>query len=471
MKNVSVFSSLLIRRLTLFLLPALIILSLSACPGAGSGTGGAGFPSSTLSAEYSVFAWNDLGMHCLNPTYDKAVILPPYNTVWVQVVKRGNPPTIETAGLTVEYSMVGNTSSHDKRGYGQFWTNAIALFGSPITDGLTVDKGLNLEDPAVHNGLSGTMLLKGDHFQANGIPVVPVGDDSVWDPYQQILITVRNGATIVATTRAMVPTSDEINCAKCHGSGSVDSAFTDILSKHDSLSSTTLSSHTPVLCASCHGSPALGTSGAGTSGMYLSQAIHGYHASKTGITCYDCHPGAVSKCSRSIAHTAANGNCTSCHGSMSNVAGTIGTDGRIPWVNEPTCGSCHTSSSVATLTAVNPGPVSTIAQVDTGAALYRNAAGHGGLACAACHSSPHSMVPSREPNDNYQAMQYQGTAVTIGSCQVCHGSSHGGGFSEFFDEHGSSGDGRTSACKVCHTGFSPTASAADAPHQFEWRNR
>jgi hypothetical protein len=31
---------------------------------------------------YIVFAWNDLGMHCLNPTYDSAVILPPYNTVW-----------------------------------------------------------------------------------------------------------------------------------------------------------------------------------------------------------------------------------------------------------------------------------------------------------------------------------------------------------------------------------------------------
>ena len=26
---------------------------------------------------YVVFAWNDLGMHCLNPSYDKAVILPP----------------------------------------------------------------------------------------------------------------------------------------------------------------------------------------------------------------------------------------------------------------------------------------------------------------------------------------------------------------------------------------------------------
>lgn len=38
-------------------------------------------PPYTESGEYVLFAWNDLGMHCLNPTYNTAVILPPYNTV------------------------------------------------------------------------------------------------------------------------------------------------------------------------------------------------------------------------------------------------------------------------------------------------------------------------------------------------------------------------------------------------------
>ena len=56
-----------------------------------------------ITSEYSVFAWNDLGMHCLNPSYDKLVILPPYNNVLVQVVKRGNPPSIVTTGITVSY--------------------------------------------------------------------------------------------------------------------------------------------------------------------------------------------------------------------------------------------------------------------------------------------------------------------------------------------------------------------------------
>ena len=78
--------------------------------------------------EYVVFAWNDLGMHCLNPTYDELVILPPYNTVNVQVVKRGNPPQVVTTGLTVEYSLVNNTTSYGKRQYGGFWTNFTSTF-------------------------------------------------------------------------------------------------------------------------------------------------------------------------------------------------------------------------------------------------------------------------------------------------------------------------------------------------------
>ena len=65
------------------------------------------------SGEYAVFAWNDLGMHCLNPSYDKLVILPPYNNVLVQVVKRGNPPTIVTTGI-----IPANIIAHDNKNIG-----------------------------------------------------------------------------------------------------------------------------------------------------------------------------------------------------------------------------------------------------------------------------------------------------------------------------------------------------------------
>ncbi|MFA6034485.1 MAG: hypothetical protein WC889_16420, partial [Myxococcota bacterium] len=45
------------------------------------------YKSMAKSADHVLLAWNDLGMHCLNPSYDSAVILPPYNTVWAQVVR------------------------------------------------------------------------------------------------------------------------------------------------------------------------------------------------------------------------------------------------------------------------------------------------------------------------------------------------------------------------------------------------
>jgi len=63
---------------------------------------------------YIVLAWNTLGMHCYGKDYQDMAILPPYNTLWAQVVKVGEPPEIATEGLTVEYSFKENTYSAGK---------------------------------------------------------------------------------------------------------------------------------------------------------------------------------------------------------------------------------------------------------------------------------------------------------------------------------------------------------------------
>ncbi len=421
------------------------VFALASCSTTGNGNGNdqEAVPIPATNLTYVAFAWNDLGMHCLNPTYDKAVILPPYNTVWVQVVKRGDPPEIVTAGLTVEYAIRNNTYSYGKRSYGQFWDNMLALFGASLPH----DQGLNLEDPAINNGLSGTMVVKGDHFQANGIPVVPVDDALAYDPYQIADITVRDSGTnaILVQTSATVPTSDEFNCAKCHGAD----PLLDVLQKHDDNEGTNLVNSRPVLCASCHGSPALGQVGPGSSGFYLSRAVHGFHAS-TGAACYDCHPGNIAKCSRSVAHTTANGNCIACHGTLQDVASSIANGTRIPWIGEPMCATCHAG----------------VAEVNTGTTLYRNANGHHGMSCPACHGSPHAMVPSSEASDNHQAVQYQTTVATIGSCKVCHPTSKGEGIDEFLQAHSN----RATACSVCHTA-APSANASQWPHQFQWKSR
>ena len=383
-------------------------------------------------------------MHCANPTYDKAVLLPPYNTVWAQVIKRGNPPTIVTSGLTAEYKIINNTFSYGKESFGQFWDNAKALFGIDLAN----NTGLNLSDPNVHNGLSGTMVPKGDHFEAIGIPLTPVNDDGSWNPYQigQIIIKDSSGK-VVAQTDVTLPISDEINCSKCHGAD----PFQDILKKHDKNNGTNLINQKPVLCASCHGDPALGKPETGPY-HYLSDHIHGFHA-KVSIQpgCYDCHPGKVTQCSRSLAHTAADGNCVTCHGNLAQVSSSIDS-GRIPWVNEPECVACHSG----------------VAGVDTGTVLYRNATGHGGVYCASCHSSPHAMVPSIIASDNYQAVQYQGAVKTIGSCGACHNTSKGAGTSEYTEEHGGSNPEVPNACNICHTSVSSNIS--QWPHAFQWKS-
>ena len=394
---------------------------------------------------YVVFAWNDLGMHCLNPTYDKMVILPPYNNLKVQVVKRGKVPSVVTTGLTVSYAIDNNTYSAGKEQFGQFWTYAKQLFG------VTLASNIGLAG----NGLSGLMKADAGFFAADGIPVVPVYDSGVKDPYQMATITVKDATgKIVATTKATIPTSDEINCARCHGGNGKD-AFDDILSKHDKAHGTVLMTSKPVLCASCHGSPALGLMTPGSSKKFLSQAIHGFHATK-GATCYDCHPGATTKCSRSARHTAADGNCTTCHGSMADVASTI-VKGRIPWVGEPNCVSCHKG----------------VSGVDTGTALYKNSHGHGNLFCSACPGSPHAMVPSLQAKDNYQELQYQGSTrpvKSIGSCGICHKSSRGGDatIQDFAEKHAGVNPLNKIACHVCHTEI--TTATAKWPHAFQWKD-
>jgi hypothetical protein len=442
------------------IVPALILLALAAFLGSCSTTEPevvtpVVIPAASMS--YIVLAWNDMGMHFLNSTYDGAVYQPPYNTLCAQVVKRGDPPEIVTAGVTLEYSIVGNTYSYGKttadpdpvRNYAQFWDHALELFDVDLAH----DTGLNFADPDVHNGLAGTMLLKGERFEATGVPVVPINDAGIWDPYQVAEVVVRDASTgaELARTRTMAQTSDEINCAKCHGKTINDKEIGSVLKEHDDSHETTfVADGVPVLCAECHGSPILGTTGPGSANKYLSYAIHIFHYDQT-IACYDCHPGTTTLANRSKAHTTDNGNCTTCHGSLTDLAATI-SNGRVPWVTEPKCVNCHTF----------------VAEVNTGTALYRNGLGHGGLSCPACHGPAHAQVPSSKDADNYQALQYQAKALSLGSCKVCHSTSKGGGLNGVVEAHGGS---VPTACAVCHTGPITTTNPLHFPHRFQQRTR
>jgi hypothetical protein len=140
---------------------------------------------------------------------------------------------------------------------------------------------------------------------------------------------------------------------------------------------------------------------------------------------------------------------------MEQVAASTKT-GRIPWVNEPSCSSCHAGVSDA----------------GSEAALYRNSTGHGNMMCTACHGSPHAMVPSLKDADNYQAMQYQPyskSPKTLGSCGTCHHSSRGESEIEDYAEvHGGSNPEKENGCYICHT--SVQANTAKWPHAFTWQD-
>src|SRR5689334_24691480 len=84
----------------------------------------------TLSQEYILLGWNDLGMHCSNKDFSKMAVLPPYNNVFAQLIlkQNGQLPQIVNTGYTVEYSIPGNTYSVGKT---NFWTYAQVLFGLP----------------------------------------------------------------------------------------------------------------------------------------------------------------------------------------------------------------------------------------------------------------------------------------------------------------------------------------------------
>jgi hypothetical protein len=373
--------------------------------GGGDGSGGSGI---TAGGSIVVLGYNELGMHCMNQDFSEFMILPPYNNLRAQVIDRsGEDPRILSSGVTIHYSIPGNTHSADKT---NFWTYAHDLLG------VTLEPNVGLTG----NGLTGTMEPTGENdWVATGIPITPINDAGYEDPYQLATISVSAGGTKAGQTQAVVPVSWEISCDLCHNTPGISTA-TDILRAHDRLHNTHLEQSKPVMCASCHADVGLGQNGqAGVSN--LSRAMHGAHAPRMGAVqltseCYACHPGRRTQCLRDV-HYSHGMTCTTCHQSMTAVAD----PSRQPWVDEPRCGSCHQRSGFA------------FEQPNT---LYRHSLGHSNVHCAACHGSPHAITPTVNAEDNVQALALQGHAGVISKCTVCHGQQP----DEAFFHHAGGGD-------------------------------
>ncbi len=359
-------------------------------------------------SEYVIFSMNDSGMHCMQEDYSGFLILPPGNTLKVQVFKKGEEEAkLITNGITVKYEMIDNTTSADKN---NFWEYAKSY-------GYDVSKNIGITG----NGLKGECMLSEDkkYFEAAAIPVVPYNDGSEkLNPYQTVKITVienTSGRVLAQTSNTVIPVSSEMDCGDCHGAKNTD---LKILASHDRLSKTNLVSDLEKgirhKCAECHRDNAINEKGKADM-LPLSQAMHGFHADKmtteTKPVCYSCHPGPVTQCYRGemyVSGVKCGGE--NCHGDMANIALTQ-KNGRQAWVDEPDCGSCHGDKYSANKNI-----------------LYRNSylknapAGrmNGLIMCPSCHNSPHAEWKSSLAKDNLLPLGLLGYEDFINKCTVCH---------------------------------------------------
>jgi hypothetical protein len=450
-----------------------------------------------LSGTYSLLAWNDLGMHCVDgKDYSVFSILPPYNNLHAQLVNASTGKAV-TSGVTLSYEAVAdptgsiNTTSAGKT---NFWDWSGKLYGaSPAADmGLTGNRTPSLTaKPLVLDTANGW-------FEASGLPITPYDDAGLKNYYPTVKVTARDTTgKLLASSVAVLPVSDEMTCSACHASrpasetngarlwakpaaGWVNASDTEkdwklnILRLHDekqagnakyasALSAMGLTAGmyvsalagTPALCAGCHASNAL--PGTGVVGIStLTSALHAYHgkvidpttqqsldSSTNRNACYMCHPGSVTKCLRGAMGNAvdASGNalmgCQNCHGNMTKV----GDPTRVGWLQEPTCQACHFDGKRTTSAVDTSGNL--VVPADTRFATSPNA-----------------------PSAGFNLFRFSKGHGGM-QCEACHGATHAEYPSSHLNDNLQSValqgyEGTVRECKVCHANVPLTAKGG--PH-------
>ncbi len=486
--------------------------------GGGGGDTGGGGGGGNLSGDFTLLGWNDLGMHCMDADYSVFSILPPFNNLHAQLVGK-NGQGVVTQGVTLTFEALadpdGSINSFST-GKTNFWQYEDALFGVNLPDG----QGLAGYETAGPAAQAMTLDAGSGQFVAEGIPITPYDDAGAKNFYPLVRVAAHDGSgNLLAEARVVLPVSDEMTCVGCHGSGSGPDAEPqagwlndpdaerdyrrNILRLHDQEQLgnpaftlalgqfgyspagllATADSGRPILCASCHSSNAL--PGTGADGISpLTEAMHRQHASAADPVsgqllgdstnrgaCYQCHPGSETRCLRGVMGNAVQEDgslamqCQNCHGQMADV----GREGRVGWLEQPDCQSCHHDGQRETSALTADGQLKTWADARyatnenvpaAGFNLYRFSKGHGDLQCEACHGATHAEYPSSHRNDNLLSQDVQGRDGTIGECTACHatmpdtatGGPHGMHTvgSRWIDRHEGVAERGTGDCAYCH---------------------
>jgi len=353
-------------------------------------------------------------------------------------------------------------------------------------------------------------------FAADGVPILPIDNAGQLNAYPLMRVSATDPDTgkTLASLDVVLPVAAEADCQNCHAAGEVAAPTTspidfilpddindpnsvlqaakhNILALHDDKHGTRLLNEMPVLCAGCHYSAALDLAGIGPAGEQLdndtmSGVMHDHHGQLTDPdtgerlfptdgtleeTCYQCHPGKLTKCLRG-AMGGAGIECKDCHGSML----AVGSDTREPWVDEPRCESCHTGDALSHLgdgirlsqawdsdaDIATPRLAVNKRFSENSNTLYRNSLGHGDVACEGCHGSTHAIWPNAlaSANDNLAAIQLQGHTGSIIECSACHTSlpltlngphgMHNVNSTGWNLEHEDFYEKNPNACRACH---------------------
>lgn len=451
-------------------------------------------------------------MHCMDgKDYSVFAVLPPYNTIHAQVIAKGAPPTLKTSGISVTYEAMAdnngsiNTGSASKT---NFWSYVQVLFKASVAPDVGLkNAGVQSTTPKPL-AYDPTLGL----WTAEGIPTVPYDDAGRSNAYPMAKIVVRDSQNnVLATTTVVLAVSDEMSCLNCHASGSNPAAKPgagwenasdpakdvkwNILRLHDERENisgmlpalqtagynyqsslyATAKAGTPILCAVCHKSNALGTAGISPA-TQLTTAVHAKHggvinpntgtsldnATSPAASCYLCHPGATTKCQRGAM---ANVACYDCHGNLS----AVGSSSRTGWMDLPACQMCHTGGQRYTTTFSAPGVWRSTSDTRfatdpnvpvSGKNLYRYSTGHASLYCSGCHGSQHAEYPTSQYNDNVAPITQQNHPGKLDDCTICHtetstslnGGPHGlhtiG--QAWVQAHGSYAESNRTQCQPCH---------------------
>ena len=451
---------------------------------------------------YTLTGWNNLGMHCMDPDYAIFSILPPFNSIYAQLVDPQGKLVKNAAGITVTYQGVADPAGSinvSSAGKTNFWTYVLGLYGASVP----VDYGLAGKNmPGAANTPQVMTFDPGlNQWGAEGIPLTAYDDAGKKNTYPMMRLVAKDasGATL-ATVDIVLPISDEMDCSLCHASNSVAAAKPpsgwvnnpdpvkdyrlNVLKLHDDLHiaspayqaalaaarynaaglyANATADGKPILCAACHASNALpGTGQAGIPQETLS--VHAFHASVvdpvTGQTldastnraaCYRCHPGSTTRCLRGSmgSAVAADGTlamqCQDCHGSMSQV----GLSTRQGWLNEPQCGSCHTGTAVN-----NSGQIRYTSTFDPGTGQWR---------------VPVNTTFSTNPDTPAPGLNLYRFSKDHGGlqCEGCHGSTHAEYISSNESDNLASVEiqghvGKLAECTVCHA--TVPATVTGGPH-------